>query len=155
MVNVNDNIPDAQIVATGNSDGTAEVSEVDIILNIENMIKTHVSSLTRLKVEIKKHAEEIEDSFSNDSTYKLHAEEAKKAAKQKSLTKSQITKNPSVAQLVEKMKEMRTQVKELNGALSDYLREYARLSGSTEIEDEEGNVWNIAYSAKLVKALKK
>lgn len=133
----------------------SDVSQVDVLLNIENMIKTHVSSLERLKVEMKKHAEMVEDSFANDSTYKLHAEEAKKAAKQKSVTKSQIMKNPAVAVLVEKMKEMRTQVKELNGALSDYLREYARLSGSTEISDEQGNVWNITYSAKLVKALKK
>lgn len=154
MVNINDTISDAQIVTVGDNGG-AEVSEAEIILNIENMIKTHVASLSRLKVEIKKHAEEIEDSFSNDSTYKLHAEEAKKSAKQKSMTKSQITKNPSVALLVEKMKEMRAQVKELNGALSDYLREYARLSGSTEIADNEGNIWNIMYSAKLVKALKK
>ena len=119
------------------------------------MIKTHVTSLERLKIEIKKHTEEIEDAFSNDSTYKTHAEEAKKTAKQKSQTKQEIMKNPSVAVLVEKMKEARTQVKELNGALSDYLREYARLSGSTEIADNEGNIWNITYSAKLVKAQKK
>ncbi|OGG13936.1 hypothetical protein A3D77_03465 [Candidatus Gottesmanbacteria bacterium RIFCSPHIGHO2_02_FULL_39_11] len=133
----------------------SDISDVDILLNIENMIKTHVTSLERLKIEIKKHTEEIEDAFSNDSTYKTHAEEAKKTAKQKSQTKQEIMKNPSVAVLVEKMKEARTQVKELNGALSDYLREYARLSGSTEIADNEGNIWNITYSAKLVKAQKK
>ena len=35
--------------------------------------------------------------------------------------------------------------------LSDYLREYQRLSGSNEIEGEDGELREIVYTAKLVK----
>ena len=40
---------------------------------------------------------------------------------------------------------------ELNEGLSDYLREYQRLSGSNEIEGEDGELRTIVYVAKLVR----
>jgi len=42
-------------------------------------------------------------------------------------------------------------LKDLQNALSDYLREYQRLSGSNEIEGDDGEVREIVYVAKLVK----
>jgi hypothetical protein len=41
--------------------------------------------------------------------------------------------------------------KELDTALSDYLREYMRMSGTNEIETEDGDVREIVYVAKLIK----
>jgi seryl-tRNA synthetase len=140
-------VKDAVVV----SGGSAAESAVDILLNIENLIKNHVASIEKLKVEAKKHAEMVEDAFENDATYKQHSEDAKKVNKIKNQTKSQIMKQTSVAGTVEKIKDMKQQIRELSGALSDYLKEYARLSGSMEIADEQGNVYDIQYMAKLVK----
>ncbi len=50
-----------------------------------------------------------------------------------------------------KVRNLRSEIKELKGALSDYLQEYARLSGVNEIEDENGEVREIKYDAKLIK----
>ena len=51
----------------------------------------------------------------------------------------------------EKVKDMTQENKDLSVAQSEYLREYARLSGTTEIEGEDGEVREIIYVAKLVK----
>jgi len=122
-----------------------------IILDLEKLIKNHISSIDRIKIELKKHREMLEDVFINDPTYKLHAEKAKEANKLKSSTKQQIARQPNVANLLSKVKGMREEVKGLEGALSDYLREYQRLSGVNEIEGEDGEVREIVYVAKLVK----
>ena len=49
---------------------------------------------------------------------------------------------------------MKSEQSELKTGLSDYLREYQRLSGSNEIEGEDGEVREIVYVAKLVKKSK-
>lgn len=129
----------------------ADKNEGMIIIELENMIKSHLSSIDRLTEEAKKHQEMLDDIFNNDQTYREHAEEAKKAAKQKSATKAQIMKQPQVAELAEKVKGLKSEVKELQEALSDYLREYQRISGVNTITDDKGQEQEIIYVAKLVK----
>lgn len=63
----------------------------------------------------------------------------------------QILNLPANAGLNEKVKDLSGEVKELGGALSDYLREYQRMSGVNEIESEDGEVHEIVYTARLVK----
>ena len=60
-------------------------------------------------------------------------------------------KRPDVAALAGKLKSLKSEKKELQEGLSDYLREYQRLSGSNEIEGEDGEIRQIVYVAKLVK----
>jgi len=122
-----------------------------VLLDLEKLIKSHDKNIERLKVELKKHKEMLTDILANDSTYKLHEQKAKEANKIKSMTKIQILKRPDTAELVSKIKNMQAEVKELSAALSDYLREYARLSGSNEIEGEDGEIREIVYVAKLVR----
>jgi predicted RNase H-like nuclease (RuvC/YqgF family) len=122
-----------------------------ILINLESMIKSHIASVERLSEELKKHKGMLNDIFENDSTYKQHSEAAKEAARIKSQTKQQILKAPQVADLANKVKSMQSQLKETREALSDYLREFQRMSGVNEIEDETGEVHEIRYVAKLVK----
>ncbi len=127
------------------------VSDGNVIIELENMIKSHLSSIDRIQDEAKKKQEMLDDVFSNDATYKQHAERAKEAAKIKSQTKQQILKQPQVAELFEKVKSMKSELKELQGALSDYLREYQRISGVNTITDDNGEEREIVYIAKLIK----
>ncbi len=60
-------------------------------------------------------------------------------------------KMPNAADLAGKVKDFRDQIKELRAGMSDYLQEYAKLSGSTDFEDGEGNLRKIVYVARLVK----
>lgn len=122
-----------------------------VVIELENMIKSHLSTIDKVEQEYSKHRDMLEDIFNNDSTYKEHAKIAKEAARIKNNTKKEIMKQPQVAQLAEKVRSMKQEISELQNALSDYLREFQRLSGTNEIEDEGGDIREIVYIARLVR----
>lgn len=128
-----------------------ENNQAQVLVNLEGMIKTHITTLDKSRAELSKLKEMLDGILENDETYRTHTEKAKEAAKLKSLTKSQLLKQPEARDLAQKIKELQNSVKDLDLALSDYLREYFRMSGSTEIELENGEVREIVYTAKLVK----
>jgi chromosome segregation ATPase len=130
---------------------TTDQSGAAVVLNLEGLIKNHISQIEKLNEEYTKYKEMLDDIFANDETYQTHLEAAKEATRIKTATKQQILKQPQAADLNEKVKSLKSQVKELDGALSDYLGEYNRLSGINEIEGEDGQLREIVYIAKLVK----
>lgn len=148
MNNPTDPIVDADIVTP---DATTDPNAAQVMLDLEQLIKTNVGNIDKGKSELKKLREMMTSALENDETYRLHNEEAKKAAKQKSATKSQIMQLPQNKQLANKVKDIAQDIKEADGALSDYLREYGRMSGSNEIETDDGQIREIVYLAKLVK----
>lgn len=123
----------------------------EIIVNMEGMIKSHISELDKLNEELKKHKEMLDDIFKNDEILQDHSEKAKEAGRIKQNTKKQILKKPEASDLDNKIKSLRSQIKETKAALSDYLQEYARLSGVNEIKGDDGEVREIVYVATLVK----
>ena len=139
---------------TDSTDSSSEISTVDnssILLNLDDMIKSHLSSIDRMSDELKKQNDMLNAIFENDPTYQEHTKAAKEAARVKSATKQQILKQPQAADLNLKVKNMRSEMKQLQEALSDYLKEYQRLSGANEIEGDDGEVREIVYTAKLIK----
>jgi hypothetical protein len=84
--------------------------------------------------------DEAQDAIVLDSTTKF-----------KSKTKSEILKRPQAKELDDRIKTMKSEIKEQQGALSDYLQEYQRMSGVNEIEGEDGEMREIVYVAKLVR----
>ena len=142
-------VADADIVVP--SDVPATENGAQVLLDLESTIKSHLAQIDKNKAELKSQREMLESALGNDETYRTHAEAAKKAAKVKSQTKFQILQLPANKQLLEKVKSLAAETKELNDALSDYLREYQRMSGSNEIETDDGDVREIIYIAKLVK----
>lgn len=135
----------------GESGDSLEKNDATVLLEIEQMIKTNISGVDKRKGELKKLKEMIESVLVNDSMYREHAEKAKEANKVKSATKKQILNLPQNADLVKKANELSAEIKEMNDALSDYLSEYQRMSGSNEIEGDDGEIREIVYVAKLVK----
>jgi hypothetical protein len=122
-----------------------------VLLELETTIKNHITLIDKNKAELKKQREMLESALLNDETYRLHTEEAKKAAKTKALTKYQIMQLPANKVVADTVRDLAAQIRELNTALSDYLREYMRMSGTNEIETDDGEVREIVYVAKLVK----
>ena len=122
-----------------------------VLLELEKTIKNHITLIDKNKAELKKQREMLESALQNDETYRTHSETAKEAAKVKAKTKSQILQQPANKQLADKVHELSSEIRELNTALSDYLREYMRMSGTNEIETDDGEVREIVYVAKLVK----
>lgn len=126
-------------------------NEAVLLIRIEEMIKTHISQIDNLQEEITKRRDMVNDVFGNDETFKEHDKIAKEAGKVRSATKAQIMKRPDVAELSAKLKELKSEQSALQEGLSDYLREYQRLSGSNEIEGDDGELREIYYTAKLRK----
>jgi hypothetical protein len=130
---------------------TTDQNAAQVLLDLEQLIKTHITNIDKGKAELKKQREMLTSVLENDETYRQHNEEAKKTAKTKAQTKYQILQKPENKVLSEKTKEIASEIKEQDAALSDYLREYQRMSGSNEIETDDGIVREIIYVAKLVK----
>lgn len=126
-------------------------SDAVLLVRIGEMIKTHISQLDTLAEDISKRKEMIDDIFGNDETYQEHDKIAKEAAKVRSATKKQIMKRSDVADLSNKLAELKSEQSDLKNGLSDYLREYQRLSGLNEIEGEDGEIREIVSTMRLVK----
>jgi hypothetical protein len=141
-------VKDAEIVE-GQTPATP--TGANVLIELESMIKSNMKGVDNRKSELKKTREMIASVLENDATYKEHEKTAKEAAKIKNATRSELMKLSHNAQLVSKMHELAAEIKEMNDALSDYLREYQRMSGSNEIEDDDGTVREIVYVAKLIK----
>lgn len=132
-------------------DADTPVGDAAILLNLEEMIKSYITSLDRLRDEQRKHREMFEDSFQNDPIFRENSEKAKEALKVKNTTRQQIVSQPSVIAIANKIKSVSGEIKEKQNSLSDYLLEYQRLTGSNEIEDNDGQLREIINSAKLIK----
>ena len=148
MVQTTDDQPQSSTPDTV-SDETDQNPDAPMIQRLDEMIKNHITSISKTKEELSKYREMLKDSFEGDSVYREHAEEAKKANKIKSNTKAQILRKPEVAQIADKVKTLGQELRELNSALSDYLAEYQRASGLNEIEGEDGEIRQIVFVAKL------
>lgn len=123
----------------------------EVLMNLESLIKNSITGIDRKKNELRKLNEMVTSFLSQDPTYQEHEKLAKEAGKVKNATKSQLLKQPSVADTMQKMKELKKELKETEDGMSDYLREYQRMSGSNEIQDDNGEVREIVYIAKLLK----
>ena len=115
----------------------------DTVLELESMIKQGMTTLDRNKSELKKLKEMLESALLNNEPYRLAAEKAKEAGKEKGKAKLNVVSEPANRQLEEKIKDLTTENRELMTAQSEYLREYARLSGTNEIEGDDGEVLEI------------
>lgn len=145
-------VQDAEIVEdVATQQSSQNQTATDVLLSLENLIKSHSVSIDKLTVSLKEQRAMLEDSFQNDPTYLEHTKLAKEAAKVKSQTKLEITKQPAIFALSQKVKELSADLKDKKLALSDYLREYQRLTQVNEIEVADGDVREIVTTPKLVK----
>jgi len=144
-------IQEGELVQNPESPSSNGDGDAIVLLNLESLIRGHISSIEKLQVEARKHKEMIDNALNNDPTYKEHFEKAKEANQIKTATKAQIFKQPSMMMLVNKVKNMKAEQRELQTELSEYLKEFQRLSGANEIEDEQGELREIINEAKLIK----
>lgn len=140
---VTDEITAVPVIEDGNP--------ASVLLNMESIIKNHDLRMVQLREELKKHSDMIQGILDNDDPYKAAMDKLKDVNKVKAQAKSNALKQPNAVQLVDKVKGIKTELKELQSAFSDYLKEYLRMSGISEIEGYDGELREIVYIAKLVK----
>lgn len=134
---------EAEIVEEGGS------GDAQLLMRLENMIRNHRTQIEQTRKELSEQREMLKDTFGNDPLYMEHDQAARAAAKIKNATKAQILKKPEAAALVGKVKNLASQLREYQSAISDYLREYQRVSGQSTFTGENGEVLEIVYVAKL------
>lgn len=126
-------------------------NEAVTIVSVENAIKTRLGHIGKQKEEAKTLREMIASYLQNDPLFVEHEEMAKNATRQRNATKRDLLAKSDARQMVEKLKAAREELKELQDGLSYYLTQYQQLTGQNSFEDEEGEVRDIVYIAKLVK----
>lgn len=123
------------------------------LVNIESLITSHDARLKTLDDEVKIQKDMFNNLLENDQEYVDADKEAKKTAKLKSQAKAKVMARTEAKEVVEKLKDLQNQVKELKVALSDYLSQYVTLSGTNQIELPDGTLREILYTARLVNKL--
>lgn len=145
-------VQDGEIIeGAKETDSISTASDTLILDNLESMIRENLAREDKINEEAKKYKEMIDSVLLNDETYQAHEEAAKQAQKVKGATKAEIMKRPDVATIASKVKELKEEVKEMKESMSSYLVEYQRLSGSSEIENDKGEVMQLVPVIKLVK----
>ncbi len=120
-------------------------------LSVESLIKSYISRIAKTKEDLKPVREMLSDLLENNEEYHTAAEEAKVASKKKSAVKSKILSTPEGKMANDKLIGLRDELSEAQDALSTYLAEYQRLTGSNQFEGEDGELRQIVYVAKLVR----
>lgn len=146
---------DGEIVEDATAEVSADSDQSTVLLSLEELIKTHISSLDRLQEEKRKFAELIADGFNNDAAFKQVSDKVKEVNKEKSALRQQIMNRPGIIEIANKLKDIKSELKEKQVSLSDYLLEYQRMAGVNEIETSDGDVREIIQIAKLIKKAKK
>lgn len=120
-------------------------------LSVEQLIKSFITRIARLKEDLKPVNEMLNDLLNNNEEYRLAADEAKEASGKKSAIKKKVLSTPEGKMATDKVSGLKSELKEAQESLSSYLTDYQRLTGSNEIEGEDGELRQIVYAAKLVR----
>lgn len=129
----------------------SEGDQVSALLSLEELIKNHIESIDKLQLEIKQQREMLDDAFNSNPTYREHMDKVKDVTQAKNKVRQEIAKQPSVAQLAQKVKDMSFDKNEKSKTLSDLLQDYIEQTGATQIETRDGKVLEIVRTSKLVK----
>ncbi|KUK84138.1 MAG: hypothetical protein XD98_0158 [Microgenomates bacterium 39_6] len=120
-------------------------------LALERKIRRTHNLIKDAKDKLKEQRDIFKDAFENDSVYQDHQAKYDEARSTLSATKKQILKDPAVAAMEEKVKEMRLAIRQLQDSLSSDLQQYQSLTGEKVIETDEGRLMEIVSKAKLVR----
>lgn len=128
-----------------------KLSQAELVVSLTNLINSNLVEINNLEEELAKHKEMVDSVLDNDATFKEHAQNAKESARIKSNTKKEIFKRPDVKHVVEKLSELKENIRDTKDELSNYIQEYANASGQNYFEAADGTIQEIFYVAKLRK----
>lgn len=113
------------------------------------IVRRRLTILEKAKVELGKLKEMYNDIFVNDPTYNEADKVVKDAMKKRKDVQARLSKQPNVAELNGKLKDLKSQIKDNEDVLSTELMEYYKTAGVMEIETENGDVQEFAIVVKL------
>jgi len=145
--------PQIEVTVDGQEEqtSTSASSDAELMINLGNLINSNLTEIDKIEADLANQKEMLDSVLENDSTYKDHAERAKEASRIKTATKKEIFKRPDVSHVVVKLNELKDDIKNTKEELSQYVQEYARVSGQNYFEAADGSIQEIVYVAKLRK----
>ena len=129
---------------------TSENSVMDIV-QIEEYIHQQMADIAKVKDEMRLVKSMVDDTYLNDARYRELEANAKETAKVKNAYKKAMQNDPALAEQVNKLDSLKADMKDMKTALSEYLREFKRISGLTKFESRDGQQLTIFEYCKLVK----
>lgn len=139
----------------------AEIVESDVAVQknnsnseeliLEMRIKQYLGDIEKLKTRITEKKMMFESAFENDAVYVKHRESVKEAKKVFQKTRSEMMKIDSIALLNSQLKELKSEMKDLQEGLAISLSQYREQTGQTSITRSDGEVYEIVTLVKLKK----
>jgi hypothetical protein len=120
------------------------------IMQIENMINSQMVDIDKKRDDVKLLKSTFDDAFKNDAKYREFDDKVKEANRLKTTYKQAMMKDAAIAQANSAFLNGRDELKDMQMALSDYLKEYHRVTGLTQFETSDGQMLEIVQSFKLV-----
>ena len=140
----------AEDVQTNQSDTPAE-SQAQSLVALEKLIINYLNDIERATGQMRKQREMLDNILMNDEAYQEAHKKAKAAAKEKSTVKANLLHHPEAAVIGDKLADMKKDLAEKKKTFSNHLQEYSRLAGTNQFEDDQGQVREIVYVARVVK----
>lgn len=137
---------DDEIVTT--SEGSENVLSV---MQLETLIHGYLSDIEKLKEKLTTQREMYESSFEQDAQYSQQEEEEKKVKRAKKTIKDTLSKSPSVSMVLDRVNELKSELRDANEELIGALKEYQRLANSSQLTTPTGEIYEIVNTLKLKK----
>ncbi len=124
------------------------------VLDLTTLINDYDKTMGELKEQLREQKQMVKDAFEGDQEYHELSEKAKELNRQKNAIKQRILKTPAVEIVMTKVKDLQTELKDMDDKLSGYLQEYQRIAGTNVIEGTDGELRQIIPVYRLVKKSK-
>jgi len=153
---IHDKVVDAEIVEVSPSSDASDttMNPLDELQNIQNLINSNITKIDKLTEDIKPVKEMLESLLDADLEYAELDQKTIEAAKAKMAKRKELVNTTNGRELNEKLKSMKSELKEARDALSDYLQNYQKKTGFNEYEGPDGELRQIVFSVKLVRKTK-
>jgi len=121
------------------------------VANLSSLINRYLVDIEKIKEQLKTQRDMFNSAIENDKAYQEQSQQAKELNKKKNAVKQTLIKQPAVMATVEKQKELKEEMKDLQDALSRYLERYQQVAKTNIIESENGEIREIVPVYKLIK----
>jgi hypothetical protein len=139
-----------EVMSDGATD-TGERNKVESILRLDRLIKGYLTDIKKMREKTKTQKEMLNSAFENDADYQKMDKEVRDLNKKKTEIKQKILNQKANVEIKEELMNIQDEIKEASSALSDYLKEYEKLTNATEFETDDGELLQILHDVKLKK----
>ncbi len=131
--------------------GSADTQKALSILQVEDLINRQMEEIEKMRDDTRMMKSAYDDAFKNDAKFREFDEKTKEAGKLKKQYVQGMKKDPAIANAESQYLAKKDELKDAQTGLSEYLREYNRISGMTQFETKDGQMLEIVQTFKLVK----